>query len=258
MLAPCATSAGACTRRRSRSWISCWPGIRSIGIRSRSRIETRTKRAQYQKKLGSPPPTTWRNLTELDQIVTTLLADGPCGERRRSSRAAYPPERAPWEMLDRIATLRLHLGEPASARRSGRKRPRRRADVRSRDGPRSARPTWSRETSTRHAGLIAMHSKRSRTSSRRATAWPSSSKTPAMRRPPTSWRRGRRDRARMICPGRRPVDRHGRRWLCGCRQDRQAQPPCGRHWAISAIEGIRNQTDALTRAGFSREAFQSV
>ena len=29
---------------------------------------------------------------------------------------ANPPERASWEVIDRIATLRLHLGEPGLAR----------------------------------------------------------------------------------------------------------------------------------------------
>ena len=33
-------------------------------------------RAEYLQKLGSPPPTNWRNLSDLDQIVTAMLAAG--------------------------------------------------------------------------------------------------------------------------------------------------------------------------------------
>ena len=29
---------------------------------------------------------------------------------------AYPPAKAPWDIVDRTATLRLHLGEPEKAR----------------------------------------------------------------------------------------------------------------------------------------------
>jgi tetratricopeptide (TPR) repeat protein len=72
--------------------------------------------AEYQNKMGSPPPTTWRNLSDLDQIVTTLLASGRALSAVLLLEKAYPPEHAPWEAAERIATLRLHLGEPARAR----------------------------------------------------------------------------------------------------------------------------------------------
>ena len=47
--------------------------------------------------------------------------DRPACRRPRASAAelleqAYPPEKASWEIIDKIATLRLHLGEPARAR----------------------------------------------------------------------------------------------------------------------------------------------
>jgi tetratricopeptide (TPR) repeat protein len=73
-------------------------------------------RADYVAKLGSPPATTWRNLSELDQIVTAKLAAGRAESAAVLLERAYPVDRAPWAVVDRIATLRLHLGEPAKAR----------------------------------------------------------------------------------------------------------------------------------------------
>jgi len=78
-------------------------------------------RAEYQRKLGSPSPINWRNLSELDQIVTTQLAAGRVESTARLLEEAHPAERAPWEVVDRIATLRLHLGEPRRARELWRK-----------------------------------------------------------------------------------------------------------------------------------------
>ncbi len=73
-------------------------------------------RAEYVRKLGSPPVTTWRNLSELDQRVTDQLAAGRVESAADLLERAYPPEKASWEILDKVATLRLHLGEPARAR----------------------------------------------------------------------------------------------------------------------------------------------
>ncbi len=73
-------------------------------------------RADYQNKMGSPPPTTWQNLSDLDQIVTALLASGRALGAVLLLEKTYPPDHAPWDAADRIATLRLHLGEPARAR----------------------------------------------------------------------------------------------------------------------------------------------
>ena len=66
--------------------------------------------------MGPPPPLQWRNLSELDQVVTALLASGRAKSAVVLLEEARTAERAPWEMADRIATLRLHLGEPARAR----------------------------------------------------------------------------------------------------------------------------------------------
>ena len=76
-------------------------------------------RAEYVRKLGSPPVTTWRNLSELDQLVTDQLAAGRAESAAVLLERAYPPEKASWEIIDTMATLRLHLGEPARARSSG-------------------------------------------------------------------------------------------------------------------------------------------
>jgi len=73
-------------------------------------------RADYLTKLGSPAASTWENLSDLDQIVTAHLAAGRAESAALLLERAYPLETAPWEIIDRIATLWLHLGEPARAR----------------------------------------------------------------------------------------------------------------------------------------------
>jgi tetratricopeptide (TPR) repeat protein len=73
-------------------------------------------RVQIQQRLGPPPASTWKNLGELDQVVTERLARGRAGTAAEVLERAYPPEKAPWDILDRIATLHLHLGEPEKAR----------------------------------------------------------------------------------------------------------------------------------------------
>ena len=73
-------------------------------------------RAQLREQLRSAPPTTWKNLGELDQIVTAHLAQGRAATAAEILEAAYPPDKAPWDVVDRAATLRLHLGEPEKAR----------------------------------------------------------------------------------------------------------------------------------------------
>jgi tetratricopeptide (TPR) repeat protein len=78
--------------------------------------EAELKQVEFRQKLGDPPPTTWRNLSDLDQIVTALLAAGRVQSAAELLERANPPERADWALLDRMATMRLHLGEPARAR----------------------------------------------------------------------------------------------------------------------------------------------
>jgi tetratricopeptide (TPR) repeat protein len=78
--------------------------------------ELAPRRAQYLRELSSSVPGDWRNMAELDRVVTGLLATGRARGAADALEKAYPSERAPWDVLDQMATLRLHLGEPAKAR----------------------------------------------------------------------------------------------------------------------------------------------
>jgi tetratricopeptide (TPR) repeat protein len=73
-------------------------------------------RAEIMRKMGPTPSTSWANLSELDQIVTTLLASGRAESAAALLEQAYQSQHAPWEIVEKIATLRLHLGEPDRAR----------------------------------------------------------------------------------------------------------------------------------------------
>ncbi len=73
-------------------------------------------RQYHQGKLGAPIKLSWSNLAELDQLVTKLVATGRAATAADVIEKATPPERSSWEALDRLATLRLHLGESARAR----------------------------------------------------------------------------------------------------------------------------------------------
>jgi tetratricopeptide (TPR) repeat protein len=59
---------------------------------------------------------TWQNLAELGQIVSEQLAGGRAQTAAEILEQAYPAEKAPWDVMDQVATLRLHLGEPDKAR----------------------------------------------------------------------------------------------------------------------------------------------
>ncbi len=142
-------------------------------------------RAEYLRKLGSPPATTWRNLSDLDQIVTDTLAAGRVESAAVLLERAYPPEKAPWE-IDRQDgyPCGLHLGEPARARELWQK---------ASDGT----PAGHSRLAYRHdlpgrrrlrRGPPPLSSKRSmptQSSSRPITAWPCSSKTPVKPGRPT-------------------------------------------------------------------------
>jgi tetratricopeptide (TPR) repeat protein len=78
----------------------------------------RSELAQLRSRLGPESPASWENLSALETTVTALLAHGRVHSAAEFLERAYPdaPRRS-WEVSDRLATLRLHLGEPARARR---------------------------------------------------------------------------------------------------------------------------------------------
>jgi tetratricopeptide (TPR) repeat protein len=67
-------------------------------------------------ELGPEPPASWANLSELGQIVGELLARGRAATAADYLERAAPVGTRSWDETDRIATLRMHLGEPAAAR----------------------------------------------------------------------------------------------------------------------------------------------
>ena len=60
----------------------------------------------------------WKNLSELDQRFSSLLDQGQVESAAALLESAYPVGGRPWEVINRIGTLRLHLGDTASARRT--------------------------------------------------------------------------------------------------------------------------------------------
>ena len=72
--------------------------------------------ARLRAKLAKVAPTKWANQSELDRVVADLLAGGRASTAAGVMEAAYRSEARPWEWADRLAVLRLHLGQPARAR----------------------------------------------------------------------------------------------------------------------------------------------
>ena len=73
--------------------------------------------AAVARSLGAEVPRRWENLNELEQAVSALLAAGRARSAAELLERAYPQASArTWELADRIATLRLHLGQAAQAR----------------------------------------------------------------------------------------------------------------------------------------------
>jgi tetratricopeptide (TPR) repeat protein len=88
-----------------------------------ARESAKARRAAMRASLGPPPPDSWDNLNELRKIVGDLLARGRAATAADYLERASAPESRPWDETDRIATLRLHLGEPAAARAIWQKAP---------------------------------------------------------------------------------------------------------------------------------------
>ncbi len=72
--------------------------------------------ARLRVKLGKTPSTKWANLGELDRVVAELLTSGRPSTAADVMESAYRTEARPWEWADRLAVLRLHLGQPSKAR----------------------------------------------------------------------------------------------------------------------------------------------
>ncbi len=80
------------------------------------KVKVAEKAALIRAQLGPSPATRWANLSELEGVVAALLAKGRAGSAAEVIEGAYRPEARPWEWADRLAILRLHLGQPARAR----------------------------------------------------------------------------------------------------------------------------------------------
>jgi tetratricopeptide (TPR) repeat protein len=71
---------------------------------------------KIRNEMGDPPSLEWRNLSELDQLVSRLIASGRIAELADLLERAYPADRAGWDEVDRVASVRLQLGQPSRAR----------------------------------------------------------------------------------------------------------------------------------------------
>ena len=72
--------------------------------------------AEIRQKLGSSPTTTWANLSELEQLVDRLTDAGRAETAADVIELAHRSGGRPWLWADRLATLRIHLGQPEEAR----------------------------------------------------------------------------------------------------------------------------------------------
>ena len=80
--------------------------------------KTEAARAEYLEKLGTAPTD---DLAKLERPGSNRERHAHRRPRRGAAdllEKTYPPEKATWEMIDKMATLRLHLGEPALRQRS--------------------------------------------------------------------------------------------------------------------------------------------
>jgi hypothetical protein len=82
----------------------------------KTQVREQSKLERIRARLATAPPERWENLSELDRTVSALLASGRARAAADLLERAYPAGGRPWEVSDRIASLRLHLGEPERAR----------------------------------------------------------------------------------------------------------------------------------------------
>lgn len=86
------------------------------GLQMEQQTIARPLRASVRTALGIVPALKWDNVSELNQLVNGLLAAGRAETAAEVLERAAPPEARTWEEADRIATLRMHLGQPDQAR----------------------------------------------------------------------------------------------------------------------------------------------
>lgn len=80
------------------------------------RDELPARIAALESRLGPPPSGSWDNRESLERAVALHLGRGRVASAADLLERAYPPAERSWEVTDRLATLRLHLGQPAAAR----------------------------------------------------------------------------------------------------------------------------------------------
>ncbi len=80
--------------------------------------QSRSLRPEIVARLGDPPASLkWANLSGLHRLLGELYDHGRVAEAADLLESAYPADGRPWEVWDRLATLRLHLGEADRAAR---------------------------------------------------------------------------------------------------------------------------------------------
>ncbi len=72
--------------------------------------------AEVRRRLGPTPETKWANLSELEQVFDRLVRSGRPRTAVDVVELGHRDDARPWAWADRLATIRLHLGQPARAR----------------------------------------------------------------------------------------------------------------------------------------------
>jgi tetratricopeptide (TPR) repeat protein len=88
------------------------------GFQTAIQVESTANRARVLAAMGPKSPLTWENRSQLAGLVNRLLAAGRARTAADVLEDAVPADARTWEEADRLATLRLHLGEPDRARAS--------------------------------------------------------------------------------------------------------------------------------------------
>jgi tetratricopeptide (TPR) repeat protein len=83
-----------------------------------ARVIATDRIAELSRKLGQAPSLRWDNLGELETLVDRLLAAGRAGTAADLIERHFRPGSIPWSWAERLATIRLHLGQPVLARKA--------------------------------------------------------------------------------------------------------------------------------------------